>query len=163
MSWTPNNSNVFIISNNFSEFGNTPFGNQYLGFSSPGAQDEQTIPGFVAGQEYVLDLWISDIAGSSNPQLQVLITGAATATQTFNANQTSSLSFLEEQVPFTATIDGSITLDLIDAGSANVAVDNVSIAAVPEPSTVFAMPQPSARLRRSISMASSRTPSFERL
>ena len=139
-SWTPNNSSVFIISNNFSNFGTTPFGNQYLGFDKPNAQDEQTVSGFVAGQDYLLDLWISDIANSSNPKLQVLITGAATAGGTFSASQTPSLSFLEVQLPFTAVSDGSITLDIIDAGSANLAVDNVSIAeAVPEPSTIFAM------------------------
>jgi len=138
-SWTANNSSVFIVSNNFGGNGTTPFGSQYLGLTSPGASDQQTISGFLSGQDYVLELYISDIANNANPKLQVSITGAASATQTFSAPQAPGLSFLQEQIPFTATSDGDITLTLLDFGSASIAVDNVSVAAVPEPSSVTAM------------------------
>jgi hypothetical protein len=141
--WTPggtgNGSNVFILSNNYSNFGTTPFGNQYLGFTAPLASDQQTISGFLAGQSYVLDLFISDVANNSNPQLQVTLTGAANATGTFSAPQSQFLAFQDVQLPFTTTSSGNITLDLIDFGSASIAVDNVSIMSVPEPSAVFTM------------------------
>ena len=136
---TGGGSNVFILTNNFGNFGTTPFGNQYLAFTAPGASDQQTSSGFLAGQSYVLSLFISDVANNAAPQLQVTLTGAANATDTFSVPQTSFLSFQEFELPFTTTSDGDITLALIDVGPASVAVDNVTLLAVPEPSTVFAM------------------------
>jgi hypothetical protein len=132
-SWTPMGSNVFILSNSFGG-PQTMFGDQYLGIAMGGSSDQQTIPGFLTGQSYVLDLFIANIFGSLNPKLTVTITGAATAAATFAATD----SFSEVQLPFSATSNGNITLSLIDAGS-NIAVDNVTVAAAPEPSTVFAM------------------------
>jgi hypothetical protein len=141
--WTANNSNVNLISNNFGNLGTTPYGNQYIGFSGPGASDQQTVSGFLAGQSYVLTLFFSDIANSANSQLTVTVTGAASATGIFNAppdnSQGGPYPFQQAQVPFTTIAGGDITVALLDSGSANVAVDNVSLASVPEASPVFAM------------------------
>lgn len=51
----------------------------------------------------------------------------------------SPIPFLEGQLLFTTIADGSITFAFTDTGSASVALDNVSIAAVPEASPVFSM------------------------
>jgi hypothetical protein len=141
--WTANNSNVNLISNNFGNLGTTPYGNQYIGFSLTGASDQQTVSGFLAGQSYVLTLFFADIANNANPQLTVTISGAASATGIFNApvsgpNGANPYPFQQAQLPFTTTADGDITVALIDSGSASVAVDNVSLTSVPEPSP-FAM------------------------
>jgi hypothetical protein len=133
-SWTTSGPNVFILSNNFGG-PVTPFGDQYLGIASPGSSDQQSIPGFVTGQNYILDLFIANIFNSQNPKLTATITGAATVTGTFNATST----FQEVQLPFAATANGNITLSLIDSGAANIAADNVTIETLPEASTVFAM------------------------
>ena len=131
MDWIPSDSNVYILTNNFGG-PTTTSGDQYLGIAMKGSSDSQTIA--LTGQSYVLDLFIANIFGSQSPKLTVTITGVATATDTFNATDT----FQEVQLPFTATADGNITLSLINAGP-NIAVDNVTIEAVPEPSTLFAM------------------------
>jgi hypothetical protein len=138
-SWTANNSNVNLVSNNFGNLGTTPYGNQYIGFSLTGASNQQTVSGFLAGQSYVLTLFFANLAGSANPQLTVTISGAANATSIFNPPMNSSPSqFQQGEVPFTTIADGDITVALLDSGSANVAVDNVSLTSVPEPSP-FAM------------------------
>jgi len=137
--WTDAGGNVFLISNtNTAGLGTTPFGNQFLGIASPNSSDAQTIPGFLTGQSYVLDLFISDVASGQGPQLMVTITGAATTTGTFNATP-GPVFWQEVQLPFTAAADGNITLSLIDSGMSNIGVDNVTIETVPEASTVFAM------------------------
>ena len=141
--WTANNSNVNLISNNFGNLGTTPYGNQYIGFSLTGASDQQTVSGFLAGQSYVLTLFFADIANNANPQLTVTISGAASATGIFNApvsgpNGANPYPFQQAQVLFTTIADGDITVALTDSGSASVAVDNVSLTSVPEPSP-FAM------------------------
>jgi hypothetical protein len=143
-SWTPNGGNVFIVSNNFDNLGITPYGSQYLGFTQSGASDQQAVAGFLAGQNYVLDLFFADIAGNADPQLTVMITGAANASGVFDApvsgpNGNAPYPFQEVQVPFTTTADGDVTFLLIDSGAASLAVDNVSIAPVPEPSSTLTL------------------------
>ena len=98
--------------------------------------------GFLAGQSYILYLFFADIAGNANPQLTVMITGAASSNSVFSAmvsgpNGAGQYPFQEIQVPFTTTSDGDVTFSLIDTGAASVAVDNVTIAAVPEPSSTL--------------------------
>jgi hypothetical protein len=138
--WTANNSNVNLISNNFGNLGTTPYGTQYIGFSLTGASDQQTVSGFLAGQSYVLTLFFANLAGSANPQLTVTISGAANASSIFNPPMNSSPSqFQQGEVPFTTIANGDITVALLDSGSANVAVDNVSLTSVPEASPAFAM------------------------
>jgi hypothetical protein len=139
--WTPSGSDVILVSNNFSSLGTTPYGNQYLGFSLTGASDQQTVSGFLAGQSYVLDFYFADIAGNANPQITLTISGAADAIGIFNAPVTGSnganpYPFQHATVPFTTTADGDITFLFTDTGSASVALDNVSLSAVPEPSSI---------------------------
>jgi hypothetical protein len=91
----------------------------------------------------VLTLFFANLAGSANPQLTVTISGAANATGIFNApvsgpNGANPYPFQQAQVPFTTIADGDITVALLDSGCASVAVDNVSLASVPEASP-FAM------------------------
>jgi hypothetical protein len=142
--WTPNNSNVFIVSNNFGNLGTTPFGDQYLAFSSPSASDQQTVSGFLTGENYVLTLYFGDIANNAGPQLTVSLMGVATGSYIFNApvsgpNGANPYSFQRIDIPFTTTADGDVTFALIDSGLASLAVDNVSIQAVPEASPVLLM------------------------
>jgi hypothetical protein len=141
-SWTPSNSNVLLISNNFGNLGLTSFGSQYLGFTDPGMAT-QTVSGFGADQNFVLELYFADLAGSANPQLTVTISGAASASSVFNAPVTGPMGadpipFVKVAVPFTTTSAGDITIALADTGSADLAVDNVSLS-VPEVSPVWAM------------------------
>jgi hypothetical protein len=139
--WTPSASGVLLVSNNFNALGTTPYGNQYLGFSLTGASDQQTVSGFLAGQSYVLDFFFADIASNANPQITVTISGAADALGVFNApisgpNAGNPYPFQRATVPFTTTADGDITFLFTDTGSASVALDNVSLSAVPEPSSI---------------------------
>jgi hypothetical protein len=139
--WIPSGSAVLLVSNNFGSLGTTPYGNQYLGFSLTGASDQQTVSGFLAGQSYVLDFYFADIADNANPQITVTISGAADAMSVFNApisgpNGANPYPFQHAIVPFTATADGDITFLFTDTGSASVALDNVSLSAVPEPSAI---------------------------
>jgi hypothetical protein len=142
-SWTANNSNVNLVSDNYGNLGKTPYGRQYLGFTAPAASDQQTVSGFLADQSYVLTLFFADVAGSANPQLTVTISGAANATGTFTAPVSDASGgqypFQQADVPFTTFADGAVTVALMDSGSADVAVDNVSLASVPEASPAFAM------------------------
>jgi hypothetical protein len=139
--WTPNGTAVLLVSNNFNSLGTTPYGNQYLGFSLTGASDQQTVSGFLTGQSYVLDFFFADIANNANPQITVTISGAADAISVFNApvsgpNGANPYPFQHAVLPFTTTADGDITFIFTDTGSASVALDNISLSAVPEPSSI---------------------------
>src|ERR1022692_2119710 len=126
--WT-GNSGAFIVANNFNSFGTTPYGNQYLGLE--GGTDQQSVAGFLAGQNYVLDLFFADAAGQPNPTLSVTLSGVASGVSTFTApvtgpNGNNPYPFLEEKVFFTPSANGSVTFLLADSGSV-LAIDNLSL------------------------------------
>jgi hypothetical protein len=120
--WTGNNG-AFIVSNNFDNRGTTPFGNQYLGLngSTTTGTDQQTVAGFLGGNNYLFDLFFADSRGGPNPTLTVTLSGAATGVFTFTApvsgpNGNNPIPFQLAEVPFTASANGSVNFLLSNIG-----------------------------------------------
>jgi protein with PEP-CTERM/exosortase system signal len=136
--WTGNNGS-FIVSNNFQSRGTTPFGNQYLGLngSTTTGTDEQNVPGFLAGHNYLFDLFFADSRGGPNPTLSVTLSGAATGVFVFTApvsgpNGNNPIPFQLAEVSFTPSTDGSVDFLLSNIGGDALAIDNVSVREVPD-------------------------------
>lgn len=149
---------VVIVSGNIQDnngdfYGVTPFGLQYLGLDVRRngfiSRDSQEIAGFVAGQTYALSLYVADSDGGTAPKLNVLFSDGSDTTyldQTYNVPVGGPygdvIDFNQVTTFFTSPVTGSVTLSLTNAGAfatganaGSISIDNVSIAAVPEPST----------------------------
>jgi len=136
--WTGNNGS-FIVSNNFQNRGTTPFGNQYLGLngSTTSGTDQQNVPGFLAGHNYVFDLFFADSRGGPNPTLSVTLSGAATGVFSFTAPVTgpdgnNPIPFQLAEVSFTPSTNGSVNFLLSNIGGDALAIDNVSVRQAPD-------------------------------
>ncbi len=158
-SWTPTGS-VFVISNDYNSYGNTPYGTQYLDLNQGGTSDSQTVAGFIAGQTYVLGANFAEILPSVTPQFTLSVSGAAVASSTFTGAISTGpygagvFPFQSAVIVFTALTSGSATITLTNSsGSASagmnfpaIAVDNVSLygglaqpPVIPEPTTDVAV------------------------
>jgi hypothetical protein len=136
--WTGNNGS-FIVSNNFQNRGTTPFGNQYLGLngSTTSGTDQQNVPGFLAGHNYVFDLFFADSRGGPNPKLSVTLSGAASGLFIFTAPVTgpdgnNPIPFQLAKVSFTPSTNGSVNFLLSNIGGDALAIDNVSVRQAPD-------------------------------
>jgi hypothetical protein len=144
--------NASLIANDFSNLGNTPYGNQYLGLNV-GSFATQTITGFVQGETYVLGADFASLAANSNgaPTFTLSISGAATDSGTFSFAGSSgpygsgTIPFQSTVLLFTAGSSGSATVTLFSP-NATLAVDNVALygnapiaPTAPEPSTYAEM------------------------
>lgn len=142
-----------IQDNNGDFYGVTPFGLQYLGLDVRRngfiSRDSQEIAGFVAGQTYALTLYVADSDGGVAPKLNVLFSDGSDTNyldQTYDVPVGGPygdvIAFNLVTTLFTSPVSGSVTLSLTNAGAftsganaGSISIDNVSIAAVPEPST----------------------------
>ena len=140
-----------IVSNDYSNLGNTPYGTQYLGMTL-GTTDVQVVNGFVAGQTYVLGADFYHLVGAAATTFTLSVSGAATGTGTFTASGsgavgTGTIPFQSAVILFVATTSGPATVTLSDTTAAGnrVAVDNVSLygfaqtPTIPEPTTTAAV------------------------
>ena len=150
---------VFVISNDYGSYGNTPYGSQYLDLNQGGTSDSQSVSGFVAGQTYVLGANFAEILPSVTPQFTLSVSGAAVASSTFMGSVstgpygTGAIPFQSAVIVFTALTSGSATITLTNSSALPVtgnfpaiAVDNVALYGgltspplVPEPGTTAAM------------------------
>ena len=135
-------------------YGITPFGNQYLGINSASnnfhSVESQSVTGLTVGQAYALTLYIANLDGASDANISLSVEPNATGTGTPQASATFSapkegpygqgyIDFVPETLTFTAT---STVIDFNISNQSRtgvMGVDNVSIAAVPEPTTTAAM------------------------
>ena len=137
--WTSSTTAAVYIEANGTALGDTPFGRQYLALTAT-ATNAQTVSGFLAGGSYQFSLQLADIAGDANPLLMVVLSGAATASQSYTPavggpyGTGNIIPFVGASFNFVPTTSGSVTFTLVNASTTGaVAVDNVAIA-VPEPS-----------------------------
>ena len=155
-------SSVNIISGNAvvgdgRSLGTTPFGTQYLGLdprvgNSFVARDSQEVDGFEAGVTYELAAYFADALGGSDPTLGLTIFDPAPAdplsdgilfNQTFTAPiagpyGTGVIPFTRATLTFTPAVSGTLGVQVYNASGAfaagtAISVDNVTLAAVPEP------------------------------
>ena len=145
------NGNVQDLNGN--NFGTTPFGQQYLGLNAVAHRsfhsiESQSDTGFVAGEEYQFTVYIADLDGATDPYINLTVSdgldgeGTVLASQDFEAPVGTgpygdgTIDFVPETLDFTALTDG-VTLSIgNDSLTGVMGVDNVSLAAVPEPTTV---------------------------
>lgn len=118
-------------------------GTQFVSMGHSGATGsrlEQTIV-TETGVAYEMSLWTRSIQGGPNPPLQTLQVLFESNTATIASASLDIVdpnAWTEHRVGFTAT-GPSTTVALIDAvggGTANIAVDNLWIAVVPEPTSL---------------------------
>ena len=140
-----------IQDNNGNDTGATPFGAQYIGLDKRGlgfvSGISQTVSDFTAGQAYLLTLYVADFDGGPAPVLEVLLSDNAGTDYVDNLYNVvvggpygDTIQFNEVTIPFIAPVDGDITLSLYNSSAYygppnSFDIDNVSIAAVPEPSS----------------------------
>ena len=145
---------VDLTSNDYDGYGNTTFGTQYLRIYGPEGSDapalvSQKVSGFVAGQTYTLTV---DFASLTSPtgSLTLSLTGpifySATLLETYTAPGTAT-EYGTGNIPFqTATLTfipfasgtGTVGIQSTVPGDL-IAVDNVVLAAVPEPASSWEM------------------------
>ena len=139
-------SDVNLLANNRFNL-STSYGNQYIGMNTgEGGTTQQIVPGFLAGEEYMLDL---SFAASSGPNtaLSVTLSGAATGVSVFTAPDSAPLGgppgvgpvvpipFQRAEVPFATIADGSVKFLLSNIGGSGLLVDNVSLNRVSDAGT----------------------------
>ena len=136
-------------------YGTTPYGQQYLGLNAIANRsfrsiESQTDSGFVAGQEYALTVYIADLDGATDPNVSVVATDGTDGTGTILSQQTfeapvstgpygqGTIDFVPETLDFTA-MSSNVTFSIGNQSkTGTMGIDNVSLAAVPEPSTTAA-------------------------
>ena len=142
---------VSIINGNIKDgngrrYGATPFGAQYLGLDprfqfNPYAADSQTIPGFVAGQQYKLSLGVADSDGGLAPQLEVELSddmGQDYFDRVFDVPvggpYGKKIEFTRISAIFASPVTGPVTLSLRNVGTGadpgSISIDRVSVVAV---------------------------------
>ena len=143
--------NVQATGNGNAFYGTTPYGNQYLGLDAQGplllpSVDFQTVDGFVAGTTYNFNVYFSNLAGASDSA--VLLSLADGVTGDFITDLSvpwqgaggpygnDTIVFQLATLTYTATTTGSLEFSIENGSFQGVmAIDNVSIDVVPEPST----------------------------
>ena len=146
------NGNIEDLSGN--DYGNPAFGAQYLGLNavyhnSFHSIETQVISGFTAGQVYELTFYIANLDGAHDPNIYASAsedTGSGTLLNgvTFTAPVegpygTGTIDFVKETMDFTAA-DGTVSFSFNNQSKQGVmGLDNFSVAAVPEPTTLAMM------------------------
>jgi hypothetical protein len=128
---------AYVITNG-AYFGTTPYGNQWE-YLDVGSTDTQIISSaFTLNATYTLSVSASDVFDEAGDQVTVLISGGATATQTFaiprNEAVFGALPFATYTLDFTPTSSAPVTLTIINDTNP-IALDNVQLsgpAAVPD-------------------------------
>ena len=143
-----------IYDNNDLPYGVTPFGSNYVGLDQRSSGFiggvSQTISGFVAGQTYALTLYVADSDGGVAPQLDILFSNNSGTTYLDRKFDVAVggpygyvIGFTQVVTMFTATVSGDTTLSLYNSSTGfnagSISLDNISIAAVPEPTTLASM------------------------
>jgi hypothetical protein len=124
-------------------YGATPFGKQYLGLdprSREGfyAGDSQTIPGFVAGQRYLLEIHAADSDGGLAPVLDVSLNDGSSHNYEHHVYALpvggpygSQIQFQTLRKKFVSKVTGEMTLTMRNMGTGNdpgsISIDKVSI------------------------------------
>jgi hypothetical protein len=148
------NSPVVIVNGNIVDgdrhhYGRTPYGKQYLGMDPRSAQgwvalDSQVIPGFVAGQSYLVTLDAADSDGGKAPVLEVILSDGGSTTYARRkfglpvaGPYGTFIQFQKLHILFKAPVTGSVTLTLENAGDTfsnpdpgSISVDKVSVVAL---------------------------------
>ena len=143
-----------IVDNNGDSYGVTPFGTQYAGMDKGSrtggvSRISQDVVGFEAGQAYELTLYVADSDGGTSPTLEINFYDSSdndivyldqTYNVPFGGPYTDTIQFNKVVIPFTAPVSGDILLSLTNSSyilgpPASISIDNVSIAAAPEPTT----------------------------
>ena len=143
--------NVQALGNGGAFFGVTPYGNQYLGLDAQGdhrfpSVDFQTIAGFVAGTTYNFNVYFSNLAGASDSSVLLSLSDGVTGKfitelsvpwqGTSGPYGNGTIRFQLATLTYTATQSGSLDFAITNGSSQGLmAIDNVSISVVPEPST----------------------------
>ncbi len=158
--WTGNSiggaAHEYIINGNVQDlqgrnYGTTPFGAQYLGLNAIARRsfrsiESQVVSGFTVGQPYALTLYIANLDGATDPKISAVAsadsgTGATLASALFTAPVegpygNGTIDFVQETlvfVPTTGTVSFSIGNQSL---TGTMGIDNVSLAAVPEPTAL---------------------------
>ena len=148
------NGNIADLSGN--DYGVTPFGAQYLGLNavyrnSFRSIESQSVTGLTIGQAYTLTFAIANLDGATDPNMSAVASDGTTGSGTVLSQETVSapksegpygqgtIDFVSETLTFTAASD-SVTFSIGNQSkTGTMGLDNVSLAAVPEPTTTAAM------------------------
>lgn len=132
---------VNLLANPFPIVGSTPFGNQYI-LMNPGplGTDEQLVAGFLSGETYAVAFYFASIWGDvpHDAAVSLTISGAATGVFAFTGPAglgtyaPGNIQFEVAKFIFTTKEDGAVNFLISNLGSAELAVDNVSLRQVPE-------------------------------
>ena len=147
------NGNVQDLHGNY--FGITPFGQQYLGLNAIADRsfqsiESQSVSGFIPGDNYALTVYIANLDKAQDPNIGVTASdgldgeGTILNSEEFEAPVGTGpygigyIDFVPETLDFTAMSDG-VTFSIGNMSRTGVmGIDNVSLTAVPEPSTTAA-------------------------
>ena len=134
--------NAYLIPNT-AGFGNTPYGDQFLGLDA-GASDAQTIDQVVVGTTYELSLACTNFLLRKLDNLTITLSGAVSTSSTYVLPYIGGAYALSESVltlDFTPATTGPLTITLIavannQTNEGALVIDNVVLSggAVPEPS-----------------------------
>ena len=147
------NGNIQDLGGN--NYGVTPFGSQYLGLNavyrnSFRSIESQTVNGLTPGQPYELTIYIANLDGANDPNISLTVeynatsTGNPAASATFSAPAgegpygNGTIDFVPETLIFTPT-SNTISFNIGNQSkTGTMGIDNVSLVAVPEPTTTAA-------------------------
>ncbi len=146
------NGNIEDLSGN--DYGNPEFGAQDLGLNavyrnSFHSIETQVISGFTAGQTYAVTFYIANLDGATDPKINASASedsgsGTLLNSVTFTAPVegpygSGTIDFVPETMNFTA-LDGTVSFSFNNESKTGVmGLDNFSVAAVPEPTTLALM------------------------
>ena len=144
------NGNIQDLQGNY--YGITPFGQQYLGLNAIANNsfrsiESQRVTGLTLGQAYKLTVYIADLDGAADPNASIVASDGTTGAGTVLGSETveapvgtgpygtGTIDFVPETLDFTAASD-SVTFSIGNLSrTGTMGIDNVSLAAVPEPTT----------------------------
>ena len=148
----------YIINGNIQDlqgryYGITPLGQQYLGLNavyhnSFRSIESQSVTGLTIGQAYGLTVYIADLDGALDPNISIVASDGTSGSGTVLGTEiveapvgtgpygTGYIDFVPEILDFTAA-SSSVTFSIGNQSkTGTMGIDNVSLAAVPEPTTV---------------------------
>ncbi len=147
----------YVINGNIQDlqgryYGTTPFGQQYLGLNAVANNsfrsiESQSVTNLTLGQAYELTVYIANLDGATDPNISIVASngttgsGAVLGTEIVEAPVSTgpygagTIDFVPETLDFTAA-STSVTFSIGNQSrTGTMGIDNVSLAAVPEPTT----------------------------
>ena len=134
-------------------YGITPYGQQYLGLNAVAHNsfrsiESQSVTGLTLGQAYELTVDIANLDGATDPNISIVASDGTDGSGTVLGTEiveapvgigpygTGYIDFVPETLDFTAA-SGSVTFSIGNQSkTGTMGIDNVSLAVVPEPTTV---------------------------